>query len=363
MLYELTAMLGLLVMGDPVADPVGGGVPFEDWFCSARRGDLELPAPVARKACGYRYVFVGGFRNERIPGYFAQNMAELRVLGVPRGSIHVIYPSSVQTAEQNAGEVRARFLEIAGEGPEKLVVIAHSRGACDTLAFAIANAGFVGDRVEALFLVQGPFGGSGLAEYALGRGEPMDRRIPWRDRILGKLAGCAMRLTARGPGRDVLEGMTREASRAFWVEALARHAGAAETIGPRTFYVRSQIEPSRLHFARRAIAWYLRIHHGPGDGMVALADQMLPAVGTVVATLEAGHADLTQRFPASRAPKAMRRALIRSILMAVGQPAARVTDRGPTTSEPAQRVGPRRLMGLFPRKPGASPAGPVASAK
>ena len=52
--------------------------------------------------------------------------------------------------------------------------------------------------------------------------------------------------------------------------------------------------------------------------MVALGDQTLPGLGTSLGVLDAGHADLTRRFPATRARRGTRQALIRSILMAVG---------------------------------------------
>ena len=265
-----------------------------------------------------------------MPGYFAQNMAELRELGVPKKQIHIIKPSSSQTSEENADEVRAKFREFAELGPEKIVVIAHSRGACDALAFAMANATFVKDRVEALFLIQGPFGGSGVAEYVAGKGVKMDRRMALRYRIMGGLLARLTRMAARRVGMDVVEGMTGEASRKFWAATMERYADAVATVGPKTFYVRSSIHPSHHRVGRKAIAWYLQIYHGPSDGMVALADQSLPGVGTVIATIEAGHADLTHRFPASRAPKEMRRALVQSIVMSVGRPGL---DARPTARE------------------------------
>jgi len=298
------------------------GSDFERWFRRAVEGDLAIPAPVERAARSYRFVFVEGFRNERMPGYFAQNMAELRARGVPRGQIHVISPSSAKTSAENAGATRSRFLAIASEGPERLVVIAHSRGACDALAFALENGPFVRDRVEALFLIQGPFGGTGVAEYVVGRGTAMDRRMPWHYRALASVVGRLARISARRSGFEALEGMTRAASREFWEKALCRHADALPLVGPKTFYVRSSTAPAQLRFARRAVAWYLALYHGPSDGMVALADQMLPAIGTVIATLDAGHTDLTHHFPATRAPRKVREALIRSILMTVGQPRA-----------------------------------------
>ncbi len=328
-------ILGTMLLGDL---PGGPGVRVDDFgrcFEAAVGGELEIPASVARRARSFRYVFVGGFRNERMPGYFAQNVAELRALGVPARQIRMILPDSDRTTEENAGEIRTRFLEIADEGRERLVVIAHSRGACDVLAFALANPAFVKDHVEALFLVQGPFGGSGLADYVLGEGVPMDRRMPLRHRIFAHVLGRLARSATRKSGPDMERTMTRQESRAYWAETLKTSADAVAIVGPRTFYVRSSIHPSRQHLGRRAIAWYEWIYHGPGDGLVALVDQSLPGVGTVIATVEATHSDLIHRCPSNRAHRGLRRALIESIVMAVGRPEAGLLEARSRESSPA----------------------------
>ena len=314
--YVLAAAL---MAGGPGPSATTRADAFEGWFRSAVDGDLEVPAAVASRARSFRYVFVSGFRNERMKGYFARNMAELEELGVPRRRIHRIDPSSNQTLEENLDAVRSKFLEIAASGPERLVVIAHSRGACDSLAFALGNAAFVRDRVEAMFLIQGPFGGSGVADYVMGSGTPMDRRMALGHRVVGNLLGRMARSVARTMGMDVIAGMTPEASRAFWARALDRDPADLAVVGSRTFYVRSSIHPSRLGFGRRAIAWYLKAYHGASDGMVALADQSLPALGTVIATVEAGHSDLTHRSSTGRARRDYRRALSRTIVMTIGR--------------------------------------------
>ena len=320
MWHGLALLVGTMMLGDVESSAATRADDFNRWFSSAVDGELEIPKSIARKGRSFRYVFIGGFRNERMPGYFAQNMAELRAIGVPRGQIHLIHPSSTRTNEENVDEVRSSFLEIAGKGPEKLVVIAHSRGACDALAFALANAPFVGEHVEALFLIQGPFGGSGVADYVLGDGVPMDRQMPLRHRIFGHLLGRLARVMARRSGLDVVEGMAREASRTFWARTLKTYAEAVATVGPKTFYVRSSIHPSRQPLGRRAIAWYQRVYFGPGDGLVALVDQSLPEIGTVIGTVEAGHSDLTHRRLSNKRPQpGLRRALVRSIVMAVGR--------------------------------------------
>ena len=85
--------------------------------------------------------------------------------------------------------VRDKILGFAGDRPERLILIAHSRGACDALTFALREPGFVRDRVEALLLIQGAFGGTGLADYVLGEGEPMDDRMSQGHRFLAQGMG------------------------------------------------------------------------------------------------------------------------------------------------------------------------------
>jgi pimeloyl-ACP methyl ester carboxylesterase len=366
----IAVLCGALLMGGLEDRPTV----FEGWFHSATVGNLEIPETVALKARSFRYVFVGGFRNENMPGYFAQNIAELRALGVPKRQIDEIHPSSSRTSEDNAVTVREKFVEIASKGPEKLVIIAHSRGACDALAFALGNASFVEDRVEALYLIQGAFGGSGLADYVVGKGIPMDRRMALRYRIMGNLMGRLARFMAKRSGMDAMEGLTRKTSRAFWTKTLEKYADAKATVGPKTFYLRSTIAPSKLRFARRAIAWYLEIAYGSSDGMIVLADQALPAIGTVIGTIEASHFDLTHRFPATHAPRSHRRALIQSIMMAVGQPraveASTARELSPSTPsggrlDPLKDGVPKSQPGLEGDRRGesrVSPASRVGSA-
>ena len=210
-------------------------------------------------------------------------------------------------------------LRVAGGGAERLVVIAHSRGAGDALAFALRNPEFVRDRVEALFLVQGPFGGTGLADYVLGEGEPMERRMPPVPRLLAHLLGRWAKGRMAREWNEGLAGLTRESSRAYWRRMLEEHAGAIPVVGPKVYYVVSRARPSRLRLFLRATAWYLGAYYGPNDGAVAVDDQSLPGLGTALGPLDAGHADLTRRSPASRAGRRARAALMRGVVMAVGR--------------------------------------------
>jgi hypothetical protein len=132
MFGTLTILAGLATWPEgSTPRPAVSPAAFRAWFEAAHSGDLAIPDEVERNARRFRYVFVGGFASERMSGYFKDNVAELRPRGVPPGAIHYVYPSSHRTIDENAAEVRERFLAASREGPERLVVIAHSRGACE----------------------------------------------------------------------------------------------------------------------------------------------------------------------------------------------------------------------------------------
>jgi pimeloyl-ACP methyl ester carboxylesterase len=293
---------------------------FRAWFDSASAGKLSVPADVGRGAKRFRYVFVGGFANEQMRGYFAENTKELRALGVPRSAIHTIFPSSSQTIEEGTATFREQIYSASSAGPERLVVIAHSRGACDALAFALAEPGFIRDHVESMFLIQGAFGGTALADYVTGDGPAMDDRMPTKYRIVAHLIGRLERgLVDRGDHAG-LSALTRGESRPYWARMLELHADAIPILSPKTFFIRSETAPSRLGRFRRAIGWYLTTYDGPNDGIVALKDQYIPGLGTSLCVLECGHGDLTCNLNSSRSARRVRRALAQCIVMAVGRP-------------------------------------------
>jgi hypothetical protein len=332
-------ILALIAAGSEPIPEVGPGE-FRGWFERAAEGRLRIPEEVQARAVRHRYVFVGGLGNERMPGYFAQNVAELRALGVPPEAIHEIRPSSHDGRAENLEVMRTGLLDAAAAGPERLVVIAHSRGACDALAFCLREPDFVRDRVAALFLVQGPFGGTGLADYVLGEGEPMDRQMLPRARVVAK-AVCVLERTSLRRGRHGgLEELTRDAAREFWRRELEANAGSIPVVGPRTFFVEASVPPSRQRLLRKPLARYLDAYYGPNDGVVLASDQSLEGLGTRLGPLDVGHTDMTHRFPGARAQRKLRRALIQSIVMTVGRDGQRGLGSRDPDDRREERIGP-----------------------
>lgn len=304
---------------------------FQDWFLASFDGTLELDDDLTERVQEFRYVFVMGLMNERSPGYLEQNVRELKQLGVPSNRIHRIAPSSDASFRENLDEIRAAFKEVAEQGSEPMVIIGHSRGACDALAFALHEAEFISERVVALFLVQGPFGGSGAADYVLGSGVPMDRKIPPPARALANLfRNAAARKLERGKHSGIVD-LTSDASERFWKRLLVSRRSAIPIVGPRTFYIEATVPPSRQPPLRRPVARYLETYYGPNDGLVAAGDQYLPDLGTRLGMLEVSHMDLTHRFPAARPQRRLRGALVQAIAVSVGR-----ADRG--DREPGHRT-------------------------
>ena len=224
------AILAAMVAGPTVEIPPRVVAPsdFQAWFESACHGALKftrIRSPVRPRGT---VRFCRGVSQRADAGLFHGGDAGASPRGVPRRSIHLISPSSRETVAGNAKWVREQFEAVADEGPEALVVIAHSRGACNALAFALENPEFVRDRVHALFLIQGPFGGTGLVDYVLGEGPPMDGRMPWRHRIVARLLA-----RARGVSRFEREPRRPDRAQPIGVEdVLAGDVGTQRRRGP-----------------------------------------------------------------------------------------------------------------------------------
>ncbi len=291
---------------------------FRGWFDAARQGKLEIPEEVCHNACKYRYVFICGLFNDQMPGYFMQNLKELRARGVPRKSIHLVKPDSQRTVAANSESVQTELQAIAAQGPERLVLIGHSRGACDALAFALRNPRFVEQHIRALFLIQGPFGGTAVADYVAGEGAPMDRRMPTGYRLMGRVIGGLESRLLEDDAHEAIASLNRKDSESFWKETLRTHPAAVPVVSPKTYYVTSRTSPSHHPIFQRVTGWYLGTYYGPNDGLVALEDQSLQGLGTVLAVLDVGHTDLTRRFPSARPKHRLRNALVDAIIMAVG---------------------------------------------
>jgi pimeloyl-ACP methyl ester carboxylesterase len=291
---------------------------FTKWFNRSFGGVLNVPESVRNKALTYGYVFVGGWGNELAPGYFSGNISELKALGVPEDHIHRIFPPSTQGLSQNAEFVRTQITN--WKGPEKLVLIGHSRGGLDALLFALKNPDFTEKRVEAVFLIQAPFKGSGLADYLVGEGIALDERMPsFARKAFYWLGEAERRILRRWTGHGLAD-LTHQQAKESWEKRLQSHVATSPGLRGKVFYIRSAVEPQKQTPYFWASSWYLSTYYGKNDGLVTLEDQFLSQLGQRLNIVGCGHHDLTGSFPLTFATSNFRKALSRSVFMAVGQP-------------------------------------------
>lgn len=299
-----------LVLGFPLF-----AAPTPDTFVNAFNEYYAGQRPLPR-AGNEHYVFVAGFLNEGIPGYFGENIRELKKLGVPAARISVVKPKSGKTFEENSTILKRGLIEILKEKTDRAVIFAHSRGAIDALAFALQNPDYIRDQVTAIFLVQGAFGGSGIADYIRGTGHALDDSMPQPYRTFFYLTGRTEKLLDPCIERG-LTALTREKAREFWKALLRDHADAIPVVSEKAYYIVGKEKPSDVAPVIRANAYYLHTYYGENDGMVTAADQTLSGIGTTLAVVKADHSDLTNGSGLSNSPRKLREALMRAIVTVV----------------------------------------------
>ena len=293
---------------------------FTRWYEQRLRGPLQVSREQIQKARSFHYVLVKGFLGEVGGGYYADNRNELQAWGVPNSHIDIVSPSSHRSFVDNLPLLTNKF----GKhfvGDEKLVIIAHSRGAVDTLAWALYNAGPIQKYVKDIFLLQGAFGGSGVADYFAGCGHEVDSRMEKYTTLFPILRniyyGYYLNLWL-GTG---LGSLRRDNSSRFWRQMLSRFQDQIPLIRDKIHFVTASIsDPDRASFILRPTAWYLKTYYGPNDGLVAIDDQAIEEVGNIVLATEGDHADFSSPQPISGRPPIYRHAFTSAAVLGAVQP-------------------------------------------
>ena len=91
-------------------------VDFRAYFDAARAGKLTIPDEAIEEARRYRYVFVAGFHNERLPGYFAENRGSFVRRECPRRR-SILYSQARTTPWQAMRGLCASSLRRLRRGP------------------------------------------------------------------------------------------------------------------------------------------------------------------------------------------------------------------------------------------------------
>lgn len=277
--------------------------------------DLQLPPAVRAGAAQTRFILVAGFLNEGMPCYFQENVQALRDGGVPASQIHILFPESGRGIEDNVAPLARQILQLTDHDDKRLVLIGHSKGAVELLAAAVLTPELA-RRASTILLIQGAFGGSGIADFIQDVGRPMSPQIPWQHAVwlwTSKAAGSVLN-QAINPGFSSLR---RDYARAYWTNLLTRHARDIREVSPKVYYIRSYVHPDHAAPILNCTGWYLHTAYGPNDGLVEYDDQYVVGIGRDLATLEADHAGLTSGMPISHVSERVRRALMWTILHTV----------------------------------------------
>lgn len=261
----------------------------------------------------FEYVFVAGFLNEGLVGYFAENIAALQRAGIPRDRIHVLKPSSGRGVLANLPSLTRDLQRIYQSSGRQLVIIAHSKGALETLALVVSHSKLFLTAVKRVYLVQGALGGSGVADYISGSGPEADRRMPLTEWLWFKAMGRSAKLLDRVINKGIAA-LTHSNSRKLWNDLLKKHGRPSAELSEKVKYIAGAEHPSRMAEAVDCTGWYLHTQFGLNDGLVAVRDQYFQDFGQLLGILEADHADLMTPRPISNTPASVRYGLMYAIL-------------------------------------------------
>jgi hypothetical protein len=248
---------------------------------------LSFAPQIAHGATTDRYVLVAGFLNETMVGYFRDNISALKKNGIEDDHILVPKVPSKTYVETNSESLATQIKQFPGTEP--IVVIAHSKGAVETLIWAFENSEFVRDHVRAIFLVQGAFGGCKIADFLEGKGHPIDNNMPMKYRYSLEV----MRLEGWHENRvahDGLVSLTTEESAKLWPDLIKKYPQALANISKKILYILGTESVSNLPLLLRPMGSYLTTYYNKNnDGIILTEDQFVPGIGSVFLSAEADH--------------------------------------------------------------------------
>ncbi len=142
---RVSAALALLALGcatappkpeprpEPVPPPPKVAGPLETAYLEELKRDapLELDPDSPLKALDHEsFLFVSGFLNEAIPGYFKDQVEVVKELGAHAQTFE---PSSFTAMTDEADEVQQRVLSVYGKDERPVVLVGHSMGGASSL--------------------------------------------------------------------------------------------------------------------------------------------------------------------------------------------------------------------------------------
>jgi len=263
---------------------------------AGREGPRKVPAGSALATLGQRHVlFVGGFLNEFIPGYFDDNVEAVEEWGAQTSRL---FPSSAASLEEDAVQVREAVLARHAEGGRPVVLVGHSKGGAAALLTALRYPELVLTGViDRVVVIQGAIGGSPLAE-ALVR-SPVTRVLPLPRRGLESLSLSRSKQLFQAELDAVRARVTPE---------------GLERLFARVFYVRSWEGRGSTSFELAVTHAYLRdFGSGQNDGLLLQEDMKLEGAGVDLGVVASDHASLTVTDLLSTSTAAERKAFTRAL--------------------------------------------------
>lgn len=234
-------------------------------------------------------IFVAGFLNEFIPGYFTDNVEVARALGAKTS---IVLPPSNDTLDDDVALIeRALDHEIG----RTVVLFGHSKGGAGVLLTVLRAPGLVlSGKVDAVIVLQGSIGGSLIADDL--RGLPVFE--------------------------NGMEALTRNDSRQTFADALTElhrrlTPDQRKAFFERIFYVRSAQHTATLA-AELGITHAVLNVDGANDGLLNQNDMLL-GEGVDLGIIDADHAGLTvASFLATTTPTE-RRAFTHALFREIGR--------------------------------------------
>jgi hypothetical protein len=128
-----------------------------------RDAPLQLDPSSPLKQLDHRtFLFVSGFLNEAIPGYFKDQTEVVKELGA---KAHTFEPSSFTAMSDEADKVQQRVLSAWGKEERPVVLVGHSMGGASSLLCLIRYPELVAEgKLDKVIVIQGAVGGSPLAD-------------------------------------------------------------------------------------------------------------------------------------------------------------------------------------------------------
>jgi len=229
------------------------------------------------KVKGHHYGFVTGILGELIrndstnQGYYGKTLETLHDdFGVD--SAAVFYPASYNSIEQNAPVVHDWLeAEYIRGGNLPMVILAHSKGAAETLLAVLQNPDLVlSGKIDRLVFVQGAFQGSHIADAAVKAGKDLGTLWPG----LGSVT------------TSYVQDMFRLALADFRSKV---SIADQNLISSKISYVRSWQEMGDISHMLAACHFFLSSNFGPNDGTLLTAEEKLEGIGTDWGMLQADH--------------------------------------------------------------------------